>query len=109
MDCMVTLLSLEHKWKGKIVRILQLGSAFGRLLSDPNSPFQCQSGRVAVAAAMKVARAEAIAAAAPQQRKALPTELSEERWKVRDDHGSEAGWHRRAQAEPQERNYNSMK
>jgi hypothetical protein len=44
---------------------------------------------VAVAAAVKVPRAEAIAAAAPQQRKALPAELSEERWKVCDDQGSE--------------------
>jgi hypothetical protein len=39
---------------------------------------------------VKVARAETIAAAAPQQRKALPAELSEERRKVRDDQGSEA-------------------
>jgi hypothetical protein len=34
---------------------------------------------------VKVARAEAAAAAAPQQRKALPAELSEERRKGRDD------------------------
>jgi hypothetical protein len=47
-------------------------------------------GRAAVAAAVKVARAEAIAAAALQQRKALPAELSEERRKVRDDQGSKA-------------------
>jgi hypothetical protein len=45
---------------------------------------------VAIAAAVKVIVAEAIAAAAPQQRKALPTELREERWKVRDDQRSEA-------------------
>jgi hypothetical protein len=44
--------------------------------------------------AVKVARAEAIAAITPQQRKALPRELSEERWKVRDNHESEAGWRR---------------
>jgi hypothetical protein len=37
---------------------------------------------VAVAAAVKVASAEAIAAAAPQQRKGLPVELGEERRKV---------------------------
>jgi hypothetical protein len=50
---------------------------------------QCQSGRVAVAAAVKGARAEAIAAAPPQQRKALPAGLREERRKVRGDQGSE--------------------
>jgi hypothetical protein len=44
----------------------------------------------AVAAVMKVGRAEAIAAAAPQQRKALLQELCEERRKVRDNQGSEA-------------------
>jgi hypothetical protein len=37
--------------KGKF---LGLGYAFGRLLSDPNSPFNSQSGRVAIAAAVKV-------------------------------------------------------
>jgi hypothetical protein len=46
---------------------------------------------VAVAAAVRVARAETIAAAAPQQRKALLAELCEERRKVRDDQGREAG------------------
>jgi hypothetical protein len=45
---------------------------------------------VAVAAAVKVARAEAIAAAARQQRKPHPSELREERRKVREDQGSEA-------------------
>jgi hypothetical protein len=52
-------------------------------------PDQCQSGPLAVAAGVKAACAEAIAAAAPQQRKVLPAELSEERRKVRDDQGSE--------------------
>jgi hypothetical protein len=47
-------------------------------------------GRVAVAAAVKVPRAEAIAATAPQQRKALPAELGEECRKVCNDWGSEA-------------------
>jgi hypothetical protein len=76
MDGVVILFSLQCKWKWEIVRILRLGSAFGRLLSDLNSAFHSRGGRVAVAAAVKVARAEAIAAAASQQRKVLPTELS---------------------------------
>jgi hypothetical protein len=40
---------------------------------------------------VKVARPETVAAAAPQQRKALPAELREERRKVRDDQRGEAG------------------
>jgi hypothetical protein len=44
---------------------------------------------VAVAAAVKVARVEAIAAGAPQQCKALPAKFFEQRRKVRDDQGSE--------------------
>jgi hypothetical protein len=60
------------------VQILQLEFAFGRLLSDPKASFRSQSRRVAVAAAVKVTRAEASAAAAPQQRNALSTELNEE-------------------------------
>jgi hypothetical protein len=62
--------------------------------SQPRVLDQCQTRRVAVAVAVTVASAEAIASAAPQHRKALPTELSEERGKVRDDHASEAGWRR---------------
>jgi hypothetical protein len=65
------------------------------LLSDLNSLFHGHSGRVAVAAVVKVARAEATAAAARQQRKALPVKLCEERWKIRDDQGSEVGGRRR--------------
>jgi hypothetical protein len=53
---------------------------------------------VAVTAVVKVARAEAIAAAAPQQRKPFPAELREERRKVRDDQRSEAGGRGRAEA-----------
>jgi hypothetical protein len=64
---------------------------------------QYQSERLVVAAAVKVARAEAIAAPAPRQCKVLPKELSEERWKVRDDHGTEAGGGRLAQAESRRR------
>jgi hypothetical protein len=45
---------------------------------------------VAVAAAVKVAHGEAMAAAAPQQRKTLLAELREELWKVLDDQGVEA-------------------
>jgi hypothetical protein len=56
MDWVVILFSLQCKWKWEIARILQLGSAFGRLLSDPNSPFHSQSGRVAVTVAVKVRR-----------------------------------------------------
>jgi hypothetical protein len=37
-------------------KLLERGSSFGRLLSDPNIPFHSQSGRAAVAAAVKVAR-----------------------------------------------------
>jgi hypothetical protein len=44
---------------------------------------------VAVAAVVKVARTEAIAGAAPQQRKALPADLYEECRTARDDQGSE--------------------
>jgi hypothetical protein len=39
---------------------------------------------------VEVACTETFAAAAPQQRKALPAELGEERRKVRDNQGSEA-------------------
>jgi hypothetical protein len=48
---------------------------------------------VAVAADVKVTRAEATAlpASAPQQGKTFPAELSEGWWKVRDDQGSETG------------------
>jgi hypothetical protein len=52
---------------------------------------QRNRARVAVAAPVKVARAESIAAAVPQQRKAFPAELSEELPKVRNDQGNEAG------------------
>jgi hypothetical protein len=45
---------------------------------------------VRVAAVVKVTRAEAIAAATPQQRKALLAELCEQRRKVRDDQRSDA-------------------
>jgi signal transduction histidine kinase len=45
---------------------------------------------VAVAAVVKVICAEAIATAAPQQRRALPAELREKRQKVCDDQGTEA-------------------
>jgi hypothetical protein len=90
MDCMVILFSLRCKWKWEIVPILQPKKetpgarfAFRRLLSDLNSSFHSQSWRVAVAAAVKIDRAEAIACAALQQRQALSTELSEERRKVR--------------------------
>jgi hypothetical protein len=48
------------------------------------------SVRVVVAAVVKVARGESIAADAPQQRQALSAELSEKCRKVRDDQGSEA-------------------
>jgi hypothetical protein len=47
------------------------------------------SVRVPVAAVVKAARSESIAAGAPQQRKALPTGLREWRRTVRDDQGSE--------------------
>jgi hypothetical protein len=47
--------------------------------------------RIGVRAAVKVGRAEAVAAVAPQQRKALPAELCEERQKVRDDQRGEPG------------------
>jgi hypothetical protein len=46
MDCVVILFRLQCKWKWEIVRILQLGSAFGRLPSDSNFPFYGQSERV---------------------------------------------------------------
>jgi hypothetical protein len=91
IDCIIILFSLQCKWKWEIVRILQLGSAFGRLLSDLKAPFHSQSRHMAVAAAVKVAHPEVIPAAAPQQRKVLPTDFSEECQKVRGDHGSEAG------------------
>jgi hypothetical protein len=91
-------------------KLCRLGSALKQLFSNPYLRFHsrdshatgvkprkccphildhCQSGRVAVAAVVKVARAEAIEAAAPQQRKALPAKIREERRKVRDDQGSE--------------------
>jgi hypothetical protein len=47
--------------------------------------------RGTVAAAVKVDRAEAVSAPAPQQRKALPAGLCEERRTVRDDQRGEAG------------------
>jgi hypothetical protein len=47
--------------------------------------------RGTVAAAVKVDGADAVAAAARQQRKALPAELCEEAGKVRDDQRGEAG------------------
>jgi hypothetical protein len=46
---------------------------------------------VAVTAAVKIARAEAVATPAPQQRKALPAELGEERRKVPDDQRKKPG------------------
>jgi hypothetical protein len=57
----------------------------------PRVSDQCQSGRVAVAAAVKVALGEATAAAAPQEHNVVPVELSEERRKDRSDQGREVG------------------
>jgi hypothetical protein len=92
---------LQHKKKTLQTRIGlgALAPASGSRLplrrreSPENVPLlvldQCQGGRVALAAAVKGACSEAIAAAPPQQRQALPAELREERRKVRGDQGSE--------------------
>jgi hypothetical protein len=50
---------------------------------------------MAGATVVTVCHAEAMARDVPQERKALPAELSEERRKVRDDQGSETDARRR--------------
>jgi hypothetical protein len=112
-DCRVLLLGFQHKIPlREIVRIFQrktktlptrIGAVFSRLSglmlhrrehpenANLGVPDQRQSGREAVGAAVKATRAEAIAAAAPQQDKTLPAEPCEEHRRVRDEQRIKGG------------------
>jgi hypothetical protein len=48
--------SFQPSMQMESVQIFQLGSAFGKMLSNLKAPLHSQSGRAVVAAAVKVAR-----------------------------------------------------